>query len=174
MKIAFSLMSAYSRFFSSSINLIAFLCHGALSIIMANFFPSPMGVALMYSLTLSMVVSKVNHSGLHTNSCPVSGRTKPLYETLWFPGSDFTCGALPFLYHAEVIVVWAWKCTSSWYVGIRFGASSNSAIFFGSARGPQSGQNLYWGRSEGESWSIRACGKASGIASCSNLCRIFV
>ena len=165
-------MSAYSRFFSSSISLIAFLCHGALSIIKANFFPSSMGVTLMYSLTPSIVVPKVNQSGLCTKSCPVSWRIKPLYETLWFPGSDFTCGALPFLYHAEVIVVCAWKCTSSWYVGIRFGSASTSAFFFGRSRGPLSALSPCWGRSGDVSWNIRVCGKVSGIASCSSLCRI--
>ena len=65
-------------FFSSSISLTAFLCHGALSTIMANIIPSSIGLALTNSLTLSIVVSKVNHSGADTNSSPVSGLTKPL------------------------------------------------------------------------------------------------
>ena len=42
-KTTFSLISAYSGFFSSTINRIAFLCHGALSTMMANFFPASMG-----------------------------------------------------------------------------------------------------------------------------------
>ena len=65
-------------FFLSSINLMAFLCHGALSTIIANIFPSSIGLALTNSLTLSIVVSKVNHSGEDTNSSPVSGLTNPL------------------------------------------------------------------------------------------------
>ena len=77
-KIAFALMSSYSIFFSSSMSLTAFLCHGALSTIMANIFPSSIGLDLINSLKLSIVVLNVNHSGADTNNTPVSGLTKPL------------------------------------------------------------------------------------------------
>ena len=88
---------------SLSMSLLAFLCHGALSITRTIFLAVLENAAINWRILL-IVVSKLNQSGFVIKSSPLSGMTKPLYATDCLPGNDLTFGQLPLGNHWRVIV----------------------------------------------------------------------